>query len=125
MMGDFSWLASLGPDKLLALAIGLMFLGWLVPRWVLNREREISEQWRLVAETTAANTADQMKILHQLVDAVEKLADQLDDTVGRHRFGHLDGYDGYRGYNGDDGIKTQVRPMQQLHLPPSSPNGEM
>jgi hypothetical protein len=124
MMGDFSWLSNLGPDKLLALAIGLMFLGGLVPRWVLKREREISEQWRLVAETTAANTAEQMKILHQLVVAVEKLADQLDGTVGRHRFGNHGGYDGFRGYNVDDGARTQVPQTQQLHLPPSNLNGD-
>lgn len=81
-MGDLTWLSGLDSGKLLALAIGFILLGLLVPRWVLTRERQISDQWRKAYETEAENNERQTEILRQLVAAVE--GRPLAGT-GRHR----------------------------------------
>lgn len=71
-MGDLTWLANIGPSGLLAIGIFLMFLGALVPRWVIKREQEISDQWRHIAEVSQATTAEQTELLKRIIFALER-----------------------------------------------------
>lgn len=84
-MGDLTWLTQLGPSGLLALAIGMILLGLLVPRSVLTRERQISaERERLyLAEVERGDRA--VEIAKQQMDLAREQSDlirQLLATLG-------------------------------------------
>jgi hypothetical protein len=86
--GDLTWLANLGPGQLAALALGLVAIGLSVPRWVMrsvvDRERQISTEWR-TAYFTEVDRGDralqiaqqQTEVVGQLTAAVQHLADEV------------------------------------------------
>lgn len=65
----------------MALGVGLVLLGWLVPRPVLRREQQISDQWRQAHDKQAELGDRQTELLQQVLAALE---DRSADT-GRHR----------------------------------------
>ena len=102
-MGDLTWLQTLG----VAVVTGLTGLvGWvirqvikgnLVPRVVLEREREISTEWRQVAEAYAENDRKRNEIVHRNNEILGRVVMVLErapwlDTAPR------DGSRGSRGY---------------------------
>lgn len=111
-MGDLTWLQTLG----VAVVTGLTGLvGWvirqvikgnLVPKVVLDREREISREWRQVAETYAENDRKHSEIVHRNNEALSRALVVLErapwlDTESK------DGSRGFRGYAVSEGIRPE------------------
>lgn len=92
-MGDLTWLANLGPGQLAALAIALVAIGLSVPRWVMKgavqREQQISEQWKTLyfSEIERGNKATE--IVAQQTEAIKTLTAAVEAAswagTGRHR----------------------------------------
>lgn len=84
-MGDLTWLTTLGPSGLLALTVGMVLLGWLVPRWVLARERQISAAWERLYREEATRADAAVEIAKQQMALAREQADltrQLVAAVG-------------------------------------------
>lgn len=105
-MGDVTWLSSLGPWEITSLALGLVAIGLSIPRWVVKaiveREQQISREYR-TAYLTEADRGDramqiaqqQTEVVGQLTVAVHHLAEEVERMraelaqplggTGRHR----------------------------------------
>jgi hypothetical protein len=90
--GDLTWLTQLGPSGLLALGVGLMFLGALVPRGVMRaavqREQQVSDLWKglYFGEVDRADRATE--IVQQQTAAINRLTVAVEGSspaaTGRH-----------------------------------------
>jgi hypothetical protein len=69
-MGDLTWLSSLGQGSLNAVAVAALV--WIM-RWIVRREREISDRWRAVAETEQANTRRVLDMQQRILDGQSRI----------------------------------------------------
>lgn len=118
-MEDLSWLSNLGSEKLLALAIGMILVGLLVPRWVLKRQErafdQLLEAYRVLA--VAVNT--QTDIMRQVCHVLEKLPLDIVVDTAIYRTGN--------GLHQNSASVDSVRHSRHEQLPRSpmhTPNGD-
>lgn len=71
-LGALPW-SQLGPAGLLALTVGLILFGWLVPRRTLRDAQKERDEWKYLAQATLNEFAPQMAAM---VDA-SRTSEQL------------------------------------------------
>ena len=86
--------ADMGPTALLALAIVLVLLGWLVPRGYYKDKSQEAERWRLayeaerearrISDAQTAQLLEQAKTTHQMVEAIFDASGYARRTGGAH-----------------------------------------
>jgi uncharacterized membrane protein YccC len=116
---DFKWLSNLGSDKLLALAIGMILVGLLVPRWVLRRQERAFDQMIEAYRVMATAMALQTDIIRQVCRVLEKQPLEGVVSIAPPHRGN--------GSSPSSGLDENVRHLrhgQPPHSPMHTPNGE-
>jgi hypothetical protein len=118
-MEDLSWLSNLGSDKLLALAIGMILVGLLVPRWVLKRQErafdQLIEAYRVMATTVNAQT----DIMRQVWHVLERLPLDVVVDTAQYQPGNNSQPESASADNGRHLRRVQP-PPSQMHTPNGS-----